>query len=74
MRGDGRLYAAFRAEDAILRAEAKQRAAVAHDVRVAIYAAQTTALLDLRDSGAINDRVHQDLQLDLDKMNAGEVV
>jgi CPA1 family monovalent cation:H+ antiporter len=66
--------AAFRAEDAILRAEAKQRAAVAHDVRVAIYAAQTTALLDLRDSGAINDRVHQDLQLDLDKMNAGEVV
>jgi hypothetical protein len=46
------------------------RLAVAEEVRSAVYQAQTDALLDLRDKGAVNDRVHQILQLDLDRANA----
>ena len=61
-------------EDALVRDQAKQRAAVAHSVRLAIYVAQTDALLHLRDSGAINDKVHQELQLDLDRANAAKAV
>ena len=55
------------AEDSLARAEAMQRLAVTVDVRHAIYEAQTTALLRLRDNGTVNDRVHQELQLELDR-------
>lgn len=55
------------AEDSLARAEALQRLAVTVDVRRAIYHAQTSALLALRDHGAVNDKVHQELQLELDR-------
>ena len=47
-----------------------KRLAVAGDVRRAIYQAQAAALLALRDQGVVNDRVHQELQLDLDRANS----
>jgi CPA1 family monovalent cation:H+ antiporter len=58
------------AEDSLARAEALQRLAVTVDVRRAVYEAQTKALLALRDRGAVNDRVHQELQLELDRDSA----
>jgi len=36
----------------------------------AVYRAQTDALLARRDQGVVNDRVHQELQLDLDRANS----
>jgi hypothetical protein len=39
-------------------------------VRRAIYDAQTRELLALRDKGVVNDRIHQELQLDLDRASA----
>jgi CPA1 family monovalent cation:H+ antiporter len=63
--------ASLQAEDAMTQAQALQRLAVADEVRRAVYQAQTAALLALRDQGVINDRVHQELQLDLDRANAG---
>jgi len=62
--------ASLRDEDAMARAQALKRLAVAGDVRRAVYQAQTEALLGLRDKGVVNDRVHQELQLDLDRANA----
>ncbi|MGH9869577.1 MAG: Na+/H+ antiporter [Candidatus Polarisedimenticolia bacterium] len=62
--------AALQAEDEVLRSQALQRLAVAGDVRRAVYQAQADALLKLRDQGAVNDRIHQDLQLDLDRGHA----
>jgi monovalent cation/hydrogen antiporter len=62
--------AALQAEDAMVRSKALQRLAVAEDVRRAVYEAQTQALLALRDKGTVNDRVHQALQLDLDRSNS----
>jgi monovalent cation/hydrogen antiporter len=62
--------AALQAEDALAQAQAQQRLAVAGEVRRAVYHAQTDALLSLRDRGVVNDRVHQELQLDLDRANA----
>jgi hypothetical protein len=38
-------------------------------VRGAVYQAQADALLKLRDQGVVNDRVHQEMQLDLDRTN-----
>ena len=61
--------ASLRDEDAMARAQALQRLSVTGDVRRAVYQAQTAALLGLRDQGAVNDRVHQELQLDLDRAN-----
>lgn len=61
--------ASLQAEDEMVRAKAVQRLAVAEDVRQAVYQAQTKALLALRDRGVVNDRVHQELQLDLDRAN-----
>lgn len=60
----------LQAESAMARAQALQRLTVAGDVRRAVYEAQTDALLALRDQGVVNDRVHQELQLDLDRANA----
>jgi monovalent cation/hydrogen antiporter len=62
--------ASLQAEDELVRANAKQRLAVADEVRHAVYEAQTNTLLALRDKGDVNDRVHQELQLDLDRANA----
>jgi len=62
--------ASLQAEDEMERSKALQRLAVAEDVRHAVYEAQTKALLALRDQGVVNDRVHQGLQLDLDRANA----
>jgi monovalent cation/hydrogen antiporter len=62
--------ASLQDEDAAARAHALRRLAVTAEVRRAIYGAQTTALLKLRDQGVLNDRVHQGLQLDLDRANA----
>jgi monovalent cation/hydrogen antiporter len=60
----------LRDEDALARALALKRLAVAGEVRQAVYQAQTRALLTLRDQGVVNDRVHQELQLDLDRAHA----
>jgi CPA1 family monovalent cation:H+ antiporter len=60
----------LKAEDATLRSHAQQRLAVAEEVRRAVYEAQSRALLELRDREQVNDRVHQILQLDLDRANA----
>ncbi len=62
--------ASLQAEDTMVRTQALQRLAVAGEVRRAIYRAQTDALLALRDQGVVNDRVHQELQLDLDRASA----
>ena len=51
------------------RTQALRRLSIAGDVRRAVYQAQTAALLTLRDQGAVNDRAHQELQLDLDRAN-----
>jgi len=59
--------ASLKDEDALARAQALKRLQVAGEVRRAVYRAQTDALLALRDQGVVNDRVHQELQLDLDR-------
>jgi monovalent cation/hydrogen antiporter len=62
--------ASLQAVDEMARAQALKRLAVAGDVRRAIYEAQAAALLGLRDQGVVNDRVHQEMQLDLDRANS----
>ena len=61
--------ASLQDEDAMARTQALRRLSIAGDVRRAVYQAQTAALLTLRDQGAVNDRAHQELQLDLDRAN-----
>jgi CPA1 family monovalent cation:H+ antiporter len=61
---------ALKAEDESERVHARQRLAVTEEVRRAVYEAQSGALLALRDREEVNDRVHQFLQLDLDRANA----
>jgi CPA1 family monovalent cation:H+ antiporter len=63
--------AALEAEDETAREQARRRLEVARNVRRAIYEAQTRALLELRDAGALNDRAYQELQLELDRAHAG---
>jgi CPA1 family monovalent cation:H+ antiporter len=53
------------------RHRAKRRSAVSREVRRAVWEAESSALLELRDSGGINDRCYQDLQLELDREHAG---
>ena len=62
--------ASLRDEDAMARSKALERLSIADDVRRAVYQAQSAALLKLRDQGFVNDKIHQDLQLDLDRVNA----
>src|SRR5262245_37196972 len=62
--------ASLQAEDAVVRSEALRRLEVASEVRRAVYQAETEALLSLRDRGVLNDRAHQELQLDLDRENS----
>jgi len=59
--------AELREEDQNERAEAMYRLALSRDVREAVWQAQSAELLRLRDAGGINDRTHQDLQLELDR-------
>jgi CPA1 family monovalent cation:H+ antiporter len=61
---------ALKSEDAVERGHAQHRLAVTEEVRRAVYQAQSHALLRLRDREEVNDRVHQFLQLDLDRANA----
>lgn len=63
--------AALKDEDATERDRAARRLAVADDVRREVYRAQAAELLRLRDAGALNDRVHQQLQMELDRPNHG---
>jgi len=49
------------------RKHATRRLEVSKEVRRATWQAETAELLRLRDAGAINDRIHQDLQLELDR-------
>jgi CPA1 family monovalent cation:H+ antiporter len=49
------------------RKHAKRRLEVSREVRRAVWQAETTALLRLRDAGGINDRDHQELQLEIDR-------
>jgi hypothetical protein len=62
--------AGLQSEDAAERSMALRRLEVDAEVRRAVYRAQTDLLLSLRDRGALNDRVHQELQLGLDRANA----
>jgi hypothetical protein len=57
--------------DATERVRAERRLAVAADVRREVYRAQAAELLRLRDAGALNDRAHQQLQMELDRANHG---
>jgi len=49
------------------RKHATRRLEVSREVRRATWQAESAELLRLRDAGEINDRVHQDLQLELDR-------
>jgi CPA1 family monovalent cation:H+ antiporter len=60
----------LRALDASEREKAGRRRAVSRDVRRAVWEAESAELLRLRDAGEINDRTHQDLQLELDRDHA----
>ena len=62
--------AALESEDAVARSAALQRLEVAVHVREAIYHVQGETLLALRDRGLLNDRVHQELQIELDREHA----
>lgn len=52
------------------RNQAARRRAVSRDVRRAVWQAETAELLRLRDAGEINDRDHQNLQLEIDREHA----
>jgi len=52
------------------RLRARQRLEVSRDVRAAVHAAQSRALLALRDGERINDRLYTSLQLELDRLQA----
>ncbi|HME71542.1 MAG TPA: Na+/H+ antiporter [Myxococcota bacterium] len=62
--------ASLQSEDELVRTEALRHLAVTDEVRREVYRAKTDALLALRDQGALNDRLHHQLQLDLDRANA----
>lgn len=56
----------LQADDAAERARAAQRLAVSREVRLAVVAAQETALLRLRDAGSIDDEAYNKLLVELD--------
>ena len=61
--------AILREEDEEQRRLAKTRVEVSKEVRREVARAEEAALLELRDSGVINDKTYLDLQLDLDRQN-----
>jgi Na+/H+ antiporter len=62
--------AELRALDESERKQATRRLEVSRDVRRAVWQAETAELLRLRDTGEINDRDHQNLQLQIDREHA----
>jgi CPA1 family monovalent cation:H+ antiporter len=52
------------------RKHATRRLEVSREVRRAVWQAETTELLRLRDAGEINDQDHQGLQLEIDREHA----
>ncbi|MSR62920.1 MAG: Na+/H+ antiporter [Planctomycetes bacterium] len=62
----------LRERDLEERTRARRRLDVSRDVRVAIHAAQSRALLALRDTQRINDSVYAELQLELDRAQPAE--
>jgi CPA1 family monovalent cation:H+ antiporter len=58
---------ALRADDAAVREQAEQRLQVSREVKQAVWAAQEAALLQLRDSGTINDLTYSALLVELDR-------
>ncbi len=58
-------------EDSMARADALRRLEITTDVRRAVYQAQAAALFTMRDRAVLNDKTHQELQLELDRANAG---
>ena len=62
--------AELRALDENERSQAARRLAVSREVRLAVWEAESAALLQLRDAGTINDAAHQELQLGLDRERA----
>jgi hypothetical protein len=52
------------------RKHATRRLAVSREVRRAVWQAETSELLRLRDAGDINDQDHQSLQLEIDREHA----
>jgi Na+/H+ antiporter len=64
--------ASLRASDADERARAAERMAVSREVQFAVRQAQETALLRLRDSGAIDDQAYNNLLLELDLDTVGK--
>ena len=65
--------ASLRADDESERTNAQRRLAVSREVRGAVAVAQETALLRLRDSGAIDDHAYSNLLLELDHTLASDV-
>jgi CPA1 family monovalent cation:H+ antiporter len=60
----------LRAIDENERRHASRRLEISREVRRAVWQAQTAELLRLRDAGRMNDRDHQDLQLEIDREHA----
>ncbi|HZM69426.1 MAG TPA: Na+/H+ antiporter [Candidatus Cryosericum sp.] len=52
------------------RRHATRRLEISREVRRAVWQAETAELLRLRDAGRMNDRDHQDLQLEIDREHA----
>jgi CPA1 family monovalent cation:H+ antiporter len=62
--------AELRELDESARNQATRRLEVSRDVRRAVWQAETAELLRLRGAGEINDRDHQNLQLEIDREHA----
>jgi len=62
--------AELRELEASARDHATRRLEVSREVRRAVWRAESNELLRLRDAGEINDRDHQELQLELDREHA----
>lgn len=62
--------AELRAIDESERRHATRRLEISREVRRAVWQAETAELLRLRDAGRMNDRDHQDLQLEIDREHA----
>lgn len=62
----------LRTRDAAAHERARRRLEVSREVALAVHAAQSEALLRLRDDERINDLVHAELQLELDRARPRE--
>jgi CPA1 family monovalent cation:H+ antiporter len=62
--------AELRAIEESERRHATRRLEISREVRRAVWQAETAELLRLRDAGRMNDRDHQDLQLEIDREHA----